>query len=80
VQFYIRGDRMRYLSYFFASQAPRRSRHQFMYDFELLRDALVSTNFVQIVQCTLTTGRTPDLEQLDNRSDETLYVEAVRPA
>lgn len=80
VQFYLRGDRMRFLSYFFTAQAPRRSRHQFMYDFELLRDALASAHFVQIEHCKLTTGRTPDLELLDDRSDETLHVEAVRPA
>jgi hypothetical protein len=50
-----------------------------MYDFELLHNALSSANFVDIIRCGFQTGRTPDLEALDNRSDETLFVEAARP-
>jgi hypothetical protein len=50
-----------------------------MYDYELLHEALVSANFVEVVRCQFQIGRTPDLFELDNRSDETLYVEAVRP-
>jgi SAM-dependent methyltransferase len=79
VQFYLRGERKRFLAYFFNDGTRRRSRHSFMYDFELLREALSSANFVEVVRCGFQTGRTPDLVELDNRSDETLYVEAVRP-
>ena len=35
---------------------------------------------VDVIKCEFQTGRTPDLLELDNRSDETLYVEAVRAA
>ena len=80
VQFYLRGERDRFLSYFFSDATGQRRQHRFMYDFELLYEALSSTGFVDVIKCEFQTGRTPDLLELDNRSDETLYVEAVRAA
>jgi hypothetical protein len=50
-----------------------------MYDFGGLRDALVAAGFIDIKQCEFREGRTPDLDRLDNRAEETLYVEAERP-
>ena len=51
-----------------------------MYDFELLHDTLEAAGFASIERCAFAEGRAPDLSLLDNRSDETLFVEAVRPA
>jgi len=50
-----------------------------MYDFELLKQIVTQAGFVDVVKCQFRIGRTPDLVDLDNRSDETLYVEAARP-
>jgi SAM-dependent methyltransferase len=80
VQFYLAGDRARFLAYFFTDEREDRHRHRFMYDFETLRDTLCGAGFVDIVKCQFRIGRTPDLDLLDNRSDETLFVEGVRPA
>ena len=78
VEFYLRGERERFLSYFFTDERLGRHRHRFMYNFESLRDALCVAGFVDVTRCAFRIGRTPDLHLLDNRSDETLYVEAMR--
>jgi SAM-dependent methyltransferase len=78
VQFYLHGERPRFLAYFFTDQRQDRDRHRFMYDFDGLRDALSTAGFICVTQCGFQSGRTPDLSVLDNRSDETLYVEAMR--
>ena len=54
------------------------ARHKYMYDFELLSEALLSVGFSNIVHCAYRQGATPDLVVLDNRPDETLYVEASK--
>ena len=79
VEFYLRGERERFLAYFFTDERLGRHKHRFMYNFESLRDALCVAGFVDVTRCEFRTGRTPDLKLLDNRSDESLYVEAVRP-
>jgi predicted SAM-dependent methyltransferase len=78
VRFYLRGERERFLGYFFTDERLYRHRHRSMYDFSAIRDALCSAGFVDVTRCEFRAGRTPDLDQLDNRGDETLYVEAVR--
>ncbi len=51
-----------------------------MYDFDLLETLLGETGFVNVVRCEYRQGRAPDLGLLDNRPEETLYVEAEKPA
>jgi ubiquinone/menaquinone biosynthesis C-methylase UbiE len=80
VQFYLAGDKSRFLGYFFTDERTDLHRHRFMYDFESLRDALQEAGFVEVTKCQFRGGGTPDLDVLDNRSDETLFVEGVRPA
>jgi SAM-dependent methyltransferase len=80
VQFYLGGDRKRFLAYFFTDEREERHRHRYMYDFEILRDAMCDAGFIDVIPHEFRAGRTPDLDLLDNRSDETLYVEAARPA
>jgi SAM-dependent methyltransferase len=71
------GDKDRALEYFFASRrAGRFSRHQYMYDYELLDSALRKTGFAQVARRSFRLGQVPDLDVLDNRPEETLYVEA----
>jgi SAM-dependent methyltransferase len=61
------------------SEAGFFARHRYMYDFDLLRDALLQAGFTDIERCTLGQGQVPDLALLDNRP-ESLFVEAARPA
>ena len=75
---YAAGDKKRMLSdYFFVEDKDSYyARHKYMYDFELLSEMLQSVGFSRIVRCDYRQGATPDLALLDNRPDETLYVEA----
>lgn len=52
------------------------ARHRYMYDYELLSAALKGVGFVSVARCEYRKGETPDLHTLDNRPDETLFVEA----
>jgi hypothetical protein len=42
----------------------------------LRKDELESVGFREVARCDYRQGRTPDLESLDNRPEETLFVEA----
>jgi SAM-dependent methyltransferase len=79
---YQRGERERVLGYFFYLSDPRNqySRRHYQYDFELLRQLLAGVGYREIRRCEFQQGRTPDLEVLDNRPDETLFVEADKSA
>jgi predicted SAM-dependent methyltransferase len=78
---YQRGEREQALTFFFYDSQPRNrlNRRQYQYDFELLRQMLAAIGYQPIRRCAFRQGRTPDLEQLDNRPDETLFVEADKP-
>jgi predicted SAM-dependent methyltransferase len=56
--------------------------HQWIYDFDELRMALVTAGFAQdaVVECSFRTGQLPQVCELDRpvRSDESLYVEVRR--
>lgn len=54
------------------------SRHKYMYDFELLKKKLEDAGFKKVIRCSYREGTTPDLEVLDNRPEDSLYVEAVK--
>jgi predicted SAM-dependent methyltransferase len=74
---YLRGSKERALDYFYEWSVPGQfNRHQFMFDFDLLSSLLSSVGFTSIERSAYRQGRTPDLSVLDNRPDETLYVEA----
>lgn len=81
-ELYERGERERALKYFFYDSQPRNqlSRRQYQYDFELLRQMLAAAGYIGIRRCAFRTGRTPDLQWLDNRPEETLFVEAEKPS
>ena len=66
-------------NYFFVEDDDSHyARHKYMYDFALLSEALSSAGFHDIRRCGYRQGATPDLEALDNRPDESLFVEATR--
>jgi predicted SAM-dependent methyltransferase len=52
------------------------ARHKYMYDFDMLKEALIKIGFVDIHRCRFQEGATPGLDILDNRPEETLFIEA----
>lgn len=80
VSMYSRGDKAKMLEdYFFVEDKESfLARHKYMYDFELLKTLLEGIGFSDIVRCDYRQGQTPDIEDLDNRPEETLFVEAVK--
>lgn len=77
---YQRGEKRKALeSYFFThSKDHPFSRHKYMYDFELLEAMLETAGFQNIVRRSFKKGEMPDIELLDNREEETLFVEAKK--
>jgi SAM-dependent methyltransferase len=73
------GKKEKALEYFFSSsRVGHWNRHQYLYDFELLRDALQEGGFFRVLRRHYRHGEVPDLDVLDNRPEETLYVEAQK--
>lgn len=74
------GEQQRALSYFFYDSGPSYfTRHKYMYDFGLMKKELAEAGFNSITRYQCGRGATPDIEALDRRDEESLYVEAVRP-
>ncbi len=79
VSLYQKGKKVEALRYFFCeTKADYYTYHRYLYDFELLKDLLLSQGFSKVERCQYQKGRTPDIELLDNRPEETLYVEAIK--
>jgi predicted SAM-dependent methyltransferase len=78
VAMYARGEKTAMLeNYFFVEDKESQlARHKYMYDFSLLKNVLEQIGFVDVIQCAYRKGLTPDIEILDNRPEETLFVEA----
>lgn len=65
--------------YFFVEESGSAyARHKYMYDFELLGELLHSVGFHSVRRCSFQEGEVPDVEYLDNRAEETLFVEAKK--
>lgn len=81
VELYRKGEKERMLhDYFFVEDMGSfMARHKYMYDFELLSKALLTAGFQDVTRCSYQKGAVPDIEFLDNRPEETLFVEARRP-
>jgi predicted SAM-dependent methyltransferase len=81
VECYRRGFKREMLEqYFFVEdRSSFLARHKYMYDFDLLREALEAAGFTAVERRAWREGRAPDLSLLDNRPDETLFVEAEKP-
>jgi SAM-dependent methyltransferase len=81
ISLFAAGEKEKMLgNYFFVDDKDSfLARHKYMYDFELLKSLLEKAGFTQVTRCTYQQGRTPDITLLDNRPEETLFVEAVKP-
>jgi SAM-dependent methyltransferase len=78
LSFFGNGNRARGLEFFFYDRdVSEFTRHRYMWDFAMLRDTLREAGFPTVERCAYQQGRLPDLTILDNRPEETLYVEAV---
>lgn len=77
---YSEGDKERMLSdYFFVDHDDSYyARHKYMYDYQMLSKVLKMAGFQDIVRCSFRNGRTPDLDILDNRPKDSLFIEAVK--
>ena len=63
--------------YFFVDESDSfYARHKYMYDFELLKEKLNAAGFTDVQRRVYQEGETPDLHLLDNRPEESLFVEA----
>ena len=64
-------------NYFFVEDGDNHySRHKYMYDFPMISSLLLEIGFHSIVRCAYRSGHVPDIELLDNRPEESLFVEA----
>lgn len=66
-------------NYFFVEDGENHfSRHKYMYDFPMLKTVLEQVGFKDVVRCQFQSGQVPDIEILDNRAEESLFVEACK--
>jgi SAM-dependent methyltransferase len=72
---YEQGSKEQALSFFFSPPDGAHHQHRYMYDFDLLASLLTAAGFHSVERCGYQCGLVPDLDRLDNRPDETLYVE-----
>lgn len=78
VSLYSKGRAEEMLNEFFfvSGQGSYLARHKYMYDFELLKFELEQAGFDEIRRCSFQCGQTPNLNELDNYPEISLYVEA----
>ena len=66
-------------SYFFVEDdGSSYARHKYMYDFIMLSEMLVKIGFKDVMRCSYREGNIPDIQELDNRPEDSLYVEAEK--
>lgn len=80
VGLYAAGEKERMLTqYFFVEDGDSHySRHKYMYDFAMMEDLLLRVGFSKVTRCSFAKGEVPDLAILDNRPEDSLFVEATR--
>ena len=80
VGLYSQGKKNKMLNkYFFVDHnQPYFSRHKYMYDFELLAELLKGVGFRKIKRCKFGEGSIPEIEVLDNRPEDSLFVEVIK--
>lgn len=66
-------------NYFFVNdRSSYLAQHKYMYDFDSMQAMLAEVGFRNIRRCNYQEGAVPDLDKLDNRPEETLFIEASR--
>jgi hypothetical protein len=78
LKLFAEGKREEALRFFFLGRdASEFTRHRYLWDFSRLSHDLRAAGFTEVHKRRFREGSTPDLHLLDNRPEETLYVEAV---
>lgn len=77
-QLYQQGQKERSLEFFFSVEKGAHNQHRYMYDYALLASLLDKIGFRSIEKCSYQQGRVPDIGVLDNRPEETLFVECTK--
>ena len=49
-----------------------------MYDFELFKNLLESKKFKNVCKCEFKEGKVPNIDVLDNRAKDSIYIEATK--
>jgi len=62
----------------FASEDRAKNEHHWHYNEQYLSRVLEQVGFSKVYRCNYREGRCPDLELLDNRPDESLFIEAEK--
>jgi SAM-dependent methyltransferase len=63
---------------FEANEAGAKNQHKFMYNFQSFKKLAGEAGFDRIERCEFQRGKCPDIDQLDNRPDQSLYVECFK--
>ena len=81
VGLYGKGQKKRMLNDFFFVDlyGSYFARHKYMYDFQLINEALEQCGFINIIRYGYQQGNMPDIEILDNQPEVSLYIEAQKP-
>jgi predicted SAM-dependent methyltransferase len=64
--------------YFYRPESGRLAQHRSMYNYALLAELLREAGFATVERREYREGTVPDLRQLDNRPEESLFVEASK--
>jgi len=79
IKLYQQGEKKKALGYFYEdSPADEYTYHRYLYDAELLKEALEAAGFRDVQKCSYQKGQTPDIQKLDRLPEETLYMEAIK--
>lgn len=80
ISLYSDGEKEKMLSaYFFVDDDDSYyARHKYMYDYSMILGILKNIGFKDVYRCDYQQGQALDLNLLDNRPDESLFVEAIR--
>ena len=65
-------------SYFFINDDSFFAQHKYMYDYRMLSSMLTDLGFVNISRSEYRQGDFPDVKLLDNREEESLFIEAYK--
>lgn len=79
ISLYLQGKKENALDYFYTNpKSGHVGDHEYMYDFEMLKSLLLEVGFSVVERCSYQKGKTPDIDKLDNRPEESLFVEAIK--
>ena len=76
---YQKGQTEKALRFFFPdTKSEDKGYHRYMYDFNMLHTLLQGAGFSNIEKCSYRQGNTPDINTLDVKPEETLFLEAIK--